>query len=144
MLGVATIWNETFATGLGQKRWYNLYKQTAKAFGATHLLWVEDRFTTPEIVDQEITAETYQTFGDVRTQYQNVTFVFLDPSSNLMLYDYTHPVGDTIYVVGTDESGLSGLDKEVGEDLVSICGVLELWSPIALGIALHDRFAKSS
>lgn len=146
MLGICTIWSEDFATGLGAKRWHNLYKQSAKALGATHLLWVEEESQAPEVADREIVTEKYASLSAVRDAYPNATFVFLDTAEGATnLADFTHPKGGTIYVVGTDSAGLGEtLVPEENESVVKISASIELWSHMALAIALYDRQAKTA
>jgi hypothetical protein len=146
MLGVCAIWSEDFATGIGQKRWYLLYKQAAKAFGATHILWIEEEEKVPQNADQEITREVYSHLDEVRAAHPDATFVFLDAAEGASdLADFTHPAGDAIYVVGTDGAGLGEtLVPEEGEAVVKVSASIELWSHMALALALYDRQTKAA
>lgn len=147
MLGICTIWNEDFSTGLGAKRWHNLYKQAAKALGATHLFWVEcGPHYVPDVVDREITTEKYAYLADIRTAYPDATLVFLDISEGAVnLADFVHPSGDTIYVVGTDSDGLGEhLVPAEGDPITKISASIELWSHMSLAIALYDRRVKAA
>jgi hypothetical protein len=146
MIAICTIWSEDFATGIGQKRWYLLYKQAAKALGATHVLWIEDQETVPENADQEIVREVHSSLADVRTAHPGATFVFLDAAEGSAdLADFEHPAGDTVYVVGTDSAGLGEtLVPEEGEAVLKISASIELWSHMALAITLYDRQTKAA
>jgi hypothetical protein len=145
MLGVCTIWSEDFTMGLGAKRWYNLYKQAAKALGATHLLWVDaGPHRVPEVADQEIVTVKYDYLADARAAHPEATLVFLDVVEEAAdLVDFVHPAGDVIYVVGTDSDGLGEyLVPEETDPVVKVPATIELWSHMALAIALYDRRAK--
>jgi tRNA(Leu) C34 or U34 (ribose-2'-O)-methylase TrmL len=96
------------------------------------------------VADQEITTEKYEHLSDVRDAYPNATLVFLDAAGSEDLAAFIHPEGDTIYVVGTDSDGL-GEHLVPGEedDVVRVSASIELWSHMALAIALYDRQSKA-
>jgi hypothetical protein len=118
-----------------------MYKQTAKALGATHLLWVQGPHAIPEVADQEISRHIYSSIVDIRAAYPSATFVFLD-TEGTSIKNYVHPPEDVIYVVGEDTQGLSNLQPQEGEDIIRISSSIELWSHVAAGIVLYDRKIK--
>jgi hypothetical protein len=142
-IAIVVTWNEAFATGLGQKRWYNMYKQAAKALGATHLLWVKTNYEVPHIADREIVVEVYDSFADLRAAYTSSEFVFMDANADIDLKDFSHPKGDVVYVIGSDEDGLKYTPPESKDQIVKISSSIELWSFHTLSIVLYDRVAKS-
>jgi len=77
-----------------------------------------------------------------------MTVVFVDENATDLLPDFTHPVGDVLYVMGKTTLSPHTLfyDANLGDKAVKIPTLINqggLWSHQAATLVLHDRFVKA-
>jgi len=137
MIGVCLYWDIDIEKGLGMKRYYNFSKQTAKAFGATHLIWIgiDNDYL---IADREIKTLRYDSLDDVIRNFQSEKHVFLTLDGT-PLKAYKHPDDNVIYFVGSDFEGFSAEKIPKGADKVKINADIELYAHVAMGVVLSNR-----
>jgi hypothetical protein len=133
MIGVCLYWDNDFVKGIGAKRYYSYVKQTAKAFGATHLFWIG---ITKEslVIDQEIVTEVYDNTRDIMKKYPSVAHIFVDPAGDPDLKKM--PVNkQAIFYFGPDGEKLP-IDKKA-DFVLRVESKIELYAHVTMGIVLH-------
>ena len=132
MIGVCLYWDNDFVKGIGAKRYYSYTKQTAKAFGATHLFWIGIEKESL-VNDREIITEVFDSVNEVMKAYKKKRFVFVDPDGAYTLKTLP-PVDDVIFFFGPDGDKLPVPKKEYS---LKINSNIELYAHVAMGIVLH-------
>jgi len=151
MVGVVTFW-ETFI-GVDNPIYIgDIWANTIRPLGGTHLFYVDQQGIGTPSIDASIVSKTYSTFQEVLDDNPDATYVFLEAERSIpkgtdftYLKDFVHPKEDVIYVFGKDSSDVftENLPLE-GNHVVSITtnDNLVLWSLITVGIVLYDRKVK--
>lgn len=147
MIGVVAYWSVhpwILCDRSGPKRWMSLYSYTLRSFGVTDLIMIGTDI--PDHVPYGVNYRTYPELGVFLNDNPDVKLVALTAQGTQSLKDYVHPVGDVLYVLGSDygDVELKTLQARGNCDFVRI-DVMEtgiLWAHIALGIVLNDRSTK--
>jgi len=141
----------TYMAAINMEMW----RQTAKAFGATHMIAVTQDPIRYDHTDTEIVYELYPTAPEAATAHPGATLVYMEGEAYIPAdtpYEYvekfTHPAGDALYVVGPDYQAfpVSGMDLTGDNRLVVVrtSQNFSLWSILAAAIVLRDRWMKAS
>jgi hypothetical protein len=159
MIGAIAFWDNAQWVDVNpyaQKKILDLLRLTVKGFNGSHLILVDPKKQNPLCNDEEITFENYQSLTDAIEAHKNKDFVFLEVARKIpseykpiSLKDFKHPLGDTIYVVGSDFGDIpfNLLEKSntkyhfVYIDTQN--NIVPLWAHVALAIAFWDRLYKS-
>lgn len=152
----------TFMAAINMEMW----RQTAKAFGCTHMIAISKEPIVYEHTDSEITYEYFSTLQEAFQKYSDAIYVYLeservipgsswydtDPLAQPVSFEYldnfVHPVAENvIYTVGPDYITLPTTGYNLGggkNKLVTIKTnyAYALWSIVAAAIALRDRWYK--
>lgn len=85
----------------------------------------------------------------VNARAAGMAVVFVDEAASVELADFTHPIGDVLYVMGKTSLSpyVSFYDAGQGDLAVKISTAINqggLWAHQAATIVLHDRFVKAS
>lgn len=163
MVGVVGYWDAQYNDGgpghskIFQKYW----RFSAKAFGATHLVFIDEDGLKPSVGDLQIHFSRYDSLEEfLRVWNEKATMVFLETKDVVTgwehhsLKDFEHPTGSpTFYVCGPnyerglDVNWLSTNGFLEGNYLVTIESTREdvpLWSHVAASVALYDRISKEN
>lgn len=151
MIGVVTFW-ETFQ-GVDNPIYIgDIWANTVRPLGGTHLFFVDYQGIGTPKVDGSIVSKTYSSFQEVVDDNPKATYVYLAAERNIpkdidftYLKNFVHPKEDVIYVVGKDSGTmLEEVPLLKGNHVVSIAADdnLALWALIVIGITLYDRKVK--
>jgi hypothetical protein len=127
----------------------DLWRESLKPLGLTHLIFVDEDSLNPSCGDLSITYEVYPTLKEVLNNYQSVNKVFIDLPKNLQNYSFSylekfkHPE-DALYILGSDSKGLDLSHISTKDSVVAIetANIFQMWSVVAAGIILYDRLIK--
>lgn len=121
------------------------------------LIMVDKDSLDPTCDDLDMTYATYATVEAALDANSSYTAVFLEKQSNCPpevtptnLIDFTHPAGDTLYIVGPDSSQLDLASLYSNGYLdgnhvvyINTTNNIAMWSMSSVCIALYDRSSKS-
>lgn len=151
MIGVVTYWNEQVLVN-SKILDTDIWKDTIRPLGGTHLLIVDQSNLNPQWGDISISYENYPTLETIFNAYPDSTYVYLESTRNIpenisytYLKDFVHPAEDVIYVTSCDESVLPiGELPMKGNNVVAIETIDELaiWAVVVAGVVLYDRMVK--
>jgi len=167
MIGVIAYWNNHswIYKGGAQKTLMSFWKLTLKAFGGTYLIFIDDDNSDPTCGDEQITYELYNNLDEALSKHSDKNFVFVEQKSRIpenlntfSLKDFKHPLEDVFYIIGPDYgNGIDFGNEKIKPFLAESYFVyinqpnfifrnftykIPLWSHIAMGIVLRDRFIK--
>lgn len=123
-----------------------MWRESLQILGVDTFIMVNTSSSTPTFVSDRITLFEYNTLAEAKAAYPSVTWVSLDPRGGVLLPSYSHPAGDTIYLLGPDSSGLALNPEEKSQavKIPSCCEYVETWALVAANITLYDRMVKST
>ena len=150
MIGVIAYWDyppAIWGLSKSERIFMNHFRLTMKTFGGTHLIVIDPDSEEPVATDAEISYDCVFSLSEALALVPNNAYiVFVEHSEQASsLKHFSHPEGDTYYVVGSDYSGL-----KIPAELPQNSDVVEIETPtsigfysyIALGIVLTDRYQK--
>lgn len=151
MIGIATYW-ETF-TGVDHPIYLiDIWKDTVKPLGGTHLFYIDEEKLNPTCPDRDIAHKNYPSLKALLKDHSKAKFVFLEAERNIpkkikfsYLEDFKHPKKNVIYVFGKDSGALPLEDLPLkGNHIVTIKTQKDysMWALIVAGIVLYDRKVK--
>lgn len=153
MIGVVAYW-ETF-TGVENPIYKaEIWKDTLKPFGATHLFFIDEEKLNPTCPDRDIIHKNYPSLTQMLKEHKTANFVLLIAERNLPpntpftnIKNFIHPKDNVIYVFGKDSNTLNPKDfPSKNRQIVTISTFegLSLWSIVTTGIVLFDRQQKEN
>lgn len=159
MVGLVGYWDQQYNDGGPQhsKIYQKYWRFSLKAFGGTHLIFIDEDGENPSVGDQQITYECFNSLENVLESYSNVSFVFLENIEVIPAYvnscslkNFNHPDSPVFYVCGPNYGDGINL-KQLYENnyllnnhvvYIETQTSVPLWSHVAASVALYDRKSK--
>lgn len=156
MIGVIGYWdNQTWIyKGGAEKTLISFWRLTMKAFGGSHLVFIDKDRNNPICNDLQITYEVFSTILEALEVHKDKNLVFIeqkkyipDTINAIPLHSFQHPPEDVFYIVGPD---YGSLDTDIftlysSSNFVYIPNVLiPLWAHVTTGVVLYDRLIKTT
>lgn len=135
-------WADKYKDALRKIQKWHIYAM--KPFGVTRLLIIDVNNTNPLWSDAEMVVSNHSTLKDAFAQLPGYTCVYVEAGiEGTPLRNFIHPVGDTVYIFGSDYSASKmNRGKKLAVEIEQPTGLYIMWVPIPIGIILHDRYAK--
>jgi len=148
MIGVIAHWEDLD----NLKDLKHLWKDTVKPLYATHLYFVDKDGTAPKELDLELEYKTFPSLEEALKEHTDVKYVFVEAERSIPknikceeLNNFLHPVDNVFYIFGSDAESLSFKKLPLKDNYVVFIKTFynySLWSLVAAGIVLYDRYMK--